>query len=793
MHPLAAALALLASGPFDADGAAAALAESIAKERAVADDAARANATPAADAPPHDGVAARGDGARGDGARGDGAAVHGDGEGPACPDGDAPALLEEMAEGTSTETLTVHEGWAALVIEQKLLNVPHGPGFRTDGVELPAGAGVVDGAFVAENEGPFRPAALEDAGVAEMQFAEYKRVLEMGVPPEQAKAGRDRAAVLVADDGAGVSIDVAAACSVRIVTVRIEARLTSLPVDGAWRFEVPRAAPSLTIDGALPMRVSVDGAAWHPRVLSMFPAPGGEAAGDALVADPFAVVDVRPLTGPKLRARGYATVVDPLPPRPTEANDAAPVTTEGDAPAGAVVARAELDLPRPLSDAPAGLRLVFVVDASVSVGTAALAKEWQMLDGILDAAPPDAKYAVVAAARKPRVVVGPWRDRRDRDRPAVALGNGSDVVTALARARGIASDVEEGQVARVVVLSDMKLPYAVDDDHLVRAFAGAPLTHVVVTADNADIEQSIAWRRSFVDEDARARGPESTGGIWVETGFGPDDEAALYPHLIHPTRIDLPQVTLAGDDLLAEGVTACVIERSPRDAAEVENQDDGLPMFLVGGSGLRVEAARPLAANDARARRAAVRGLRVQGLLWATPFRERVRQDASLLGVAAVDAVGAALDDDLVRSVATRAHAVSRTTSFVDIPAWRPATVDLGGFGISGCGCSCGCSCLGYGASSRCGVGTGVDLHERETLERLLAADARACLVPRAALDVEIGDLEILRVDVATGGACVRERFWEHRLDLLVVGRDRDPGAFVGHDTFNVAADARDR
>jgi hypothetical protein len=326
-------------------------------------------------------------------------------------------------------------------------------------------------------------------------------------------------------------------------------------------------------------------------------------------------------------------------------------------------------------------------------------------------------------------------------------------------------------------LSDAKLAFADDDATLVRAFQGAPLTHVVVMPEDARPEDVMWWSRAYVDNDVRAAGPESTGGIWIDASGGDDEEAALYPNLIRPTRLDRPRVMLAGHDVVDEALTVD-LRASPRDNDNDAAGAHGEPLFLVEGSGLRLTASLPLGTPT--------EGLVVEGLLWATPLREEAsRLDDARLGVAAVNAVGDALPDDLLRGLAWTTGAVTRVSSLVDVPSWRPAWEVPGGWGISRCGCCCSCCGTRGGTVCRMGVTTSKDLKERETLAALLADDLARCGVARDVVEIEVGDLEIL--DVTAGSSCVAEAAWGHRLDRT----PREPGAFVAHQRITVEVDAR--
>lgn len=756
---------------------------------------------------------------------------------PMCPHGDGPGELGALVHTSRLRALDVVDGHGVLTFEDVVENRSPGPA----SIELSLGrGGVVRAASIEEPGFAPRPARLDDVDAARAQFDGYLNALRVGVPPEEAVSAAERAAILVVDgthgdrDEAPV-VNVVMPCSIRWVTVRVEMLVPSIPIDGMWQFALPGdpgvgVSNAVLVDSAQPIRAFFAGAplaAGETRDVPTVADRDGDgvadedsdgltAAGndvgldDGLDDSGMLALTVRPMSGPKLRTRGYALRIDPTAPPPPRApargeEDArvlsAPVTP-------IVIARAELDLPRPLSSAPAGLRIVFVVDNSVSVRDAGVTKALQILDGILDQAPPDARFAVVTAGRKARVVVAPWQARDDRALPSIALENGSDVLGALAKARAIASDLDSEsesdghgarEVARIIAISDMQLRFVDDDTHVANGFGGtgAPLTHVVTVADG-DIEQSFQWARSFADDDPRAAGPESTGGVWIDAGA--EDEATLFPHLIAPTRIDRPRVVLGGLDLFAETIVTdengaeqlahVQVIRSPRDEEEEgahHRRDDmpQLPERLHAGSGLRVDV-QVLEQHPAFARFAKARGareLRIDGQLWATPFDEVVRRDESLLGLAATSDLSRFLDDDLVRTIARRAQTVSRVTALVEVPPFRPASVDVGGYGMSGFGCSCCGGCCGdFGFGRGCGLGLGADLKERETLEALLRDDARACLVPRASLAVEFGDEEILSVTERDGGTCVAERFWQHRLDQT----PRVGGAFHSHQAMTI-------
>lgn len=705
---------------------------------------------------------------------------------PACPNGDAPGAMGELVLMERAMTLAVTDGVGVLTVRERLENRGPGPArfiepvahgvVRRAWIERPAAATIED-AFPTE-------AVLDDEDAARVRFSGWVEALEHGVPEAEATAGKERVGILVEGDEPPY-LHVAAACSQRAVIVGWEAVIGSVPVDGAWHFEVPPAAGEgssfLEVHSEEIARVLVDGAP-APRGPSVVLSPW---AADASGEEPQGTaVVVAPLRGPRLRARGLAVRVAPeLPwgaPDGVAEDPATPVT----------VVRAELDVPGVLAEAPAGLRVVFVLDASVSVGQAVLDKQLQLVHGILDELPPDARWALVIAGRRPRVVVPAWRERRDRAvlEDLYGVSNGSDVPAAIELARGIASDTAPEEVGRVIVFSDMRLRFSDDDARLVRSMSSSsgrsPLVHVVSLPEDANEEEPLAWTRTFADDDPRAAGPEATGGIWVESSGGDDDEDALVVHLVRPTRIDRPRVTLAGLDVL-EAATGAAVSVPPQVDEERQRGSHDMPLVLREGEGFRVEAA--LGGDVALPR---VPALAVEGFVWATSLQERAREDRDLLPLLAAGPLEDELPGDVVRALGRSAHAVTRMTSLVAVPRWRPLAEALHGWSSS---CSCGgCSTMsGHGISGRSSCGGARQLREQETLARLLAEDMQACAVRAASLEVEFDDLEILDVQGVTGGSCVVERMWRRRLDLLVEGIEREPGAFWGHRRIAVGADVR--
>jgi hypothetical protein len=655
-------------------------------------------------------------------------------------------------------------------------------------VSLPTADAIVKGAVLRTASGR-QELALEEATVADEKMDRFSDELMMGVEPEQARRGKRRAAASVAYADDGVYVRIIAACSEARVTVDLDVEVTSTSADGAWRFLLPR--PTLHDATVRSAPLSIDAPEMELLV------DGGQLSRARVLLDeeaPLIVVDARPRIGPKLRGRaGLAHVTPRAAPAPEPDDDddgelpETPAAEDDDAMPDAAapidILRAELDLPRPLASPPQGLHLVFVVDASVSSGEGGLAAGVRILERVLDAAPGDTRWAAVAIGHRARVIVPAWRARDDRGVVQVPIENGSDVAGALKLAQTLASDVEG--VGRVVVLSDLMAASAAPS--LAVTLRPAPLVHVVQLPEDLDVGGEITWQRTLAGDAGTddVLAVERTGGIFVWGGMGDEDERVLAPHLIAPTRIDAPEIAFGETPLAFDELT-----NELRISHEEPGQSGGWPTLLHAGQGVRADV---LVDDDAR-------GTPVfRGLLWAEPLEvslERTHaRDKRALALAAAGALSKELEDDVVRGAAIEAGVVSRMTSLVYVPTWRPVQEALMGIGRCGCCCGCGLAMSGHSASftTRCGMGQFPDYKEREVLQGLLMEDLQVCRAPSATLTVEVEDLEILAVSVADvdtprAARCIEDRFWLHRIDALASGGSLVPGAFESRKTLTVEA-----
>lgn len=658
----------------------------------------------------------------------------------ACGPNGTLAVLELQER---TLSLEVGDGAAVLTVRDRIRRDPKGAGHFQSELWLPNATAV--GVRV-RADGLDLDARLDDDDSAAERFGAFETALTVGVPAEEAKSGRARTAVLArlgdaccSADEERLRVQVATSCGSEPILLETTFVLESEPAAGAWRFRLPRDAERdlpLQVKGAAVRKVFVDGGVTKTV-----------AHGEGHV-----MVEVVPEELATLRGRLSVERLEPmgpLAPPPHEEwgkVDGADVVTPVD-PVDAV--RVELDVPRPLADPAPALRVVFVLDASMSAGLAGIAKARAAMEGVLEALPDDARYAVVAFARRPWLVVDPWASPRDRHFPEIVPNNGSDVLGALGLARRVARDTAPEETPRIVLVSDLMQRRADTDARWTAALEGAGvLTHVVALPADVGEGESYTWARLVPDEEPRAEAVEGTGGIFVEIGNGDEPDAALWPHLVAPTRIDDAAIDLAGRELV-EGAIA---------------SEGEMPTLLHEGQGVRLQSV--LGAGP--------RGPGfLTGFLWAQPLALPLSEPAATrrvsLALTANGPVSDALEDDIVRAAARKVNAVSRVTSLVHVPEFRPPEPEGMGFGIGGFGCGCCGCCGGIGRSGRvisCGIGQASSIEgELEALQEKLAQEAEACGVPRAAVRVESEDKEILDVLGLQGGACVVERVW--RWDLL--------------------------
>jgi hypothetical protein len=710
---------------------------------------------------------------------------------PDCPRQDQPGPLTDFAPGRATTTIHVVDGVAVVHYRLTLHNTSNGPAHGLVTLQTRRGVDDIGGhddaigsPLIVQHAHLVGSAAsgLEDAFNASQRFSAFRDALQDGVEPEDAVVGGHRAALLVAEDSEGdVTVEVAAACSVRTVTVEVDGAVLSTPRQGGWRFLVPRLSSRddviVTADDA---EVWVDGTtpALNGRVTVSGPArplDGEEDFGGA----PF-VVDARPTVG-RLRAAGVLRTFKAT----AGKTSAAKTETPSDLMAsGFSLLQASVDLPSPLTTTAADMRLVFVVDSSVSAGDDGVKRTLTLVNHILDAAPDDARWALVTASRNPRLVVAPWRARDDRFLPEIVVENGSNLSAAVALAARIGGDAGAGS-GRVIVLSDLQLgdvgaPRLVGALHASPVGAQAPVVHVLELPADLGVDEELGFVRELAEDVPLVSATARHGGLFlgVSPGGEDGDELALARFVIRPTRLDRMQLFVDGVDVSNDvGVDPMHAGRALGWDAAGPSGDGTLPRFLLEGGGLRLAQTMPVGS----------RRVQFRGLLWAEPvvIDLEAAPTAAALGTAINGVLRAHFSgaDDAVTAVATAGHFVSRMTSLAAVPAFRPARPD--GFGTQSWSWSCGCGgCGGSGSrSTHCSIGHASQppkLAEQALLDALAQTIADHCLGD-VDVTLEIGDLEILEVTAKNSARhrarCIAEGFWHARLDRLTPG----DGSFEKH------------
>jgi hypothetical protein len=705
----------------------------------------------------------------------------------AC-NGDAPGPMTDLVEDGVDFDVTVDADDSARVrVHLRLRNTGAGPGLARVWLSV-AGPLPPLVAHSARIRGQPATTLVDDVFAAESDFMAFANALEHGVAPEDARAGRERVALLVEHTDGGFNVRVASACSARVIDVDIDAVVAATHSHGMTRFTLPLSEHRTQIKVASARPTFIGGQRKLSRVYVRDDDDSDGIDDDTLVD---IEVDGADVFGPQLASSLTTTARRPLPQPPEPAQgvgepvgaDVPPSTTrapahpsdadaDADARAPFTVAHAALHLPAPLSATPPELRVVFVVDASVSAADGGLDRGLALARDIVHALPNDAGYAVVAAGRTPRLVVPPWQPAGRWRMPTLDVENGSELPAAVALAHKMARDALPGS-GRVIVLSDLQLAFDHEHSHaLARQVRGGPLVHVL--ALSADVGEQpngdhgpLSWSRVYGDDgDAYAASDvaaaaEDSGGMLLDVDDGEDDRAALALSLVRPTSFDRPTLVF-GD---ASDQSLNVVWH-----ADEETLWGQWPAVLHEGEGV---AASMFIDGPATGH--------VEGFVWGQKVVLPLARAAdattrvALLGRALNTDLS--LDDDVVRAVAVADRFVSPATSLLFVPAFRPAATDEVGSASFYCGCggSCGGSCSG---GTSCGIrnGKATVLAEPAILQALGARIAERCGVDVDA-DIEVSDLEILQVSVRRGGACVREALWATRLDKLTPG----DGSFEAH------------
>jgi subtilisin-like proprotein convertase family protein len=398
-------------------------------------------------------------------------------------------------------------------------------------------------------------------------------------------------------------------------------------------------------------------------------------------------------------------------------------------------ARLEVDVAPQLSALPKRAQVVFIVDASFSVGAPLLAAQLAVIRAYL-AHVPDAEVEIIAARRHATRVFGrfvpvPAALAGLASPQAFELGNGSAIDDAARLATAALADRVGPR--RIVVTTDELFRDALVPDRALAAFARiSPDTVVhVVIPEPSDDRVALAPAE---DERYAALATRHHGIHLQLRGASPEAAKALAPvvlELVRPTKID---------HLRVAGMTT--------DATELR-EGDGLRLF----AGVA----------------AAPRQLAIAGTLWSDPIRMTLAPLPGFSRQTAAFVFGAdeyhELSPDEMMTVAVLGRAVSPVTSYVAAePGTRPSTIGLLDEARTG---------SGEGGTAGGMLGGAVNGATRPPDLRSMI-DTSACVRQiqpaahwRVVLDVETTRDEI--VDV-TGGAdpmaaCLIETTWRVRLD----------------------------
>lgn len=626
------------------------------------------------------------------------------------------------------------EGAAALVtLVDRLRPEPGAAAERRYRVELPEGGAAVVDAWLTSASGRVSSALVGQRDAAGRMSAFAESVVAGALSDEgeeRPSRSSPQAALLVARSQEGASVWVTGPCGLGEVRVHLRLRVATEPHEGAWRVPLP-----LTPDGPA-LRARVDGRSV------------------ALDDEDMAVRVPRVAKAPSGRV---ATA--PLPGAAAEH-----------------LVRAELDLPARLRpERP--LAFVFVVDRSVSFGAARATASLRFVEQVLAEAPRGSVYALVTFARRPRVDVPSWKSAKDlaplrRAREGLQVENGSDLLAAVEAAKRVAT-AAGAREPRVLVLSDLERPSSPALDEVLLGLARPPaLTHVVQVFDGPH----LWWERAGAQEVELTMGAEATGGVLVRGSLlrGEHDELARY--LVRPTRLERPRLvaTRAGERVLW----------SIREGERPHEADLRVPRLFLDGWGF-VDTHEPL---DALAESGGARltgrftplvapeelSWHVEGLLWSAPARYPLTPapaTARLLpALTAAYELGGQLDDDAVRALSMESGAVSRLTSRLGLPTWRPPTANEG-YGVT-------CDCREpHFLRGRGGGGSGLGTEKKPTgpfdrtkeLAAWLRRSQARCGASSEALRVEVESREILAIEPSGAFGpverCYREALWGLRLD----------------------------
>ena len=216
---------------------------------------------------------------------------------------------------------------------------------------------------------------------------------------------------------------------------------------------------------------------------------------------------------------------------------------------GADLARITIDVADVIQPAPRGARVVFVVDASRSMGRSGIAAELAWVRGYL-AHVPDAGFEVVLYRRRPDRLFGRFEPAAraaallDAIDPArLAPGNGSNLDDGLRAAAALLAGTR--RPARVVAFTDERWRPSFGSSHAAAAL-GRLGPGAVVHLVGLGPESGTAPALTRDDDDTLAPVAARWGGMMIRAAGGADQPAAGFAaaalELVRPLHIDQVQV-----------------------------------------------------------------------------------------------------------------------------------------------------------------------------------------------------------------------------------------------------------
>jgi Vault protein inter-alpha-trypsin domain/von Willebrand factor type A domain len=611
-------------------------------------------------------------------------------------------------------------GWTSLPLALPAITVEGAGAITADGAPI-TGRTFTLAAGSAEPTDGASPIAVADAAVARRGYDAAQLVIEVAHPDlalvqlELVTPGGERLPVYDGGDGAPLG------------THHEIALPHGTPGSGTWQLRAISASPALGTIERWSLRLG--GATFASRARALIPE-----AETFEVAANQAMIAIAPPPIATWTAR-YGRVV---------ASDAH------------AFGRLELDVAPRLSELPRRAQVVFVIDASYSVGAERLDAELAIVRAYARDLP-DAEIELVAYRRKARRVFGRMVPATElpralddaRRRGRFALGNGS----ALDDGARLAAEVLAGRAGphRIVIETDGAVRRTLDEAQLRDAVAtldpGA-VVHVVVPS----LDDEPALRLARDDSAPLAVIATAHHGIFAELrGFAAARAglAEVVRQLVRPLRLEQVVATAGGLSV---------------------------PETLEEGSGVRLWSQGTRADTPAE--------LQLSAALWSDRVRLQLRPDAALAPAIAAFGFGAQLFEVLTEAeqmtLARLGRVVSPVTSYLAIePGVRPSKIGLPAGGGTGWGT------IGTGRYGT--IGQGIGGGGTPALPDLAALiDQRPCLRAHPAgdaevqLEVETTRDEIVDVSVLAGAgplaACLVEATWAVRLDARF---DRDDETYV--------------